>query len=370
MVGRPRELRIEALSPAERAYLLGLYLADGRADVTNLRNDYRGYRVRLFLQWNEEKIGEKVVEMLRRTGLNAHFDRPEQRVDRMVTVLAYSKVLFDFLPNAKALLDDVAVRNTFFEMNRLFEVENAIPFLSGLLDGDGFCGASVRREYGLRSVRKEWYFTQTRYPFLVDYVKCFVVSLAANSVGVAEVSNGGKRVRFRRSGMQALLDAGIAKYSWKIQKMLEVIAAIQRDAERFYTVGEVAKMLGVSPGLVLRWVKTNRLGHLKRSKIALGKTKPDKTHLWHYIPANEVERLREGVTKNREEIERIKKDGMKLLDAARALRISPNTMRGWYRRGELRATLIHEPTWKGRGYLVISKNEVQKLKKRVGWTDD
>jgi excisionase family DNA binding protein len=199
----------------------------------------------------------------------------------MLTVEAISIRLFEFLPNKDALSRSEEVRERFFRENGLLSVEGGVPFLAGLLDGDGSCVVSVGRRHFFREVIvSDWRFSQDNDLYLVDYARRFVESLAPGSVRLKR--RRGRRTLtacIRRSGIVALLDARIAHHSWKVVRWLQTIAEARSERSQFLSVGEAAGLLHVPYGVVARWVSSGRVRFVQGGR-------------WRYIPATEIERLK------------------------------------------------------------------------------
>jgi hypothetical protein len=274
--GQPRELRVDALSAAEWNYLRGLFLTDGYSD----RSAKRGrFRVRFLLQGNEGELLSRVCELLRRAGLNPYTYGDSRK--SMLTVEVNSMQLFEFLPDKRALGESAEARSRFFGENGLYSVERGVPFLAGLLDGDGYCGVRVGKRYFFRTVTVcTWVFSQDNSLFLVDYVRRFVESLAPNGVRMKRRRDRRTLAAcFRKSGIAALLDAGIARHSWKVARWLQQTAEARSERKGFFTAGRAADAIGVPYPVFAWWLNTGKVHYVRRGK-------------WYYIPASEVERLK------------------------------------------------------------------------------
>jgi hypothetical protein len=266
-------------------------------------------KIYYYLQPNEGEIADTVVALLKKASLRSHV----HNYRNTITVAASSANLDGFFPNKWALQEDVCVRKKFFEDNGLLScLENRVAFCAGLLDGDGSCKPRLAKPYPAKKNRNlsrvgafkaVWSFYQIKYPFLIDYFHEFVESLATDSSGFAYRKGMLDKVYFRKRGMEALLKAGIAKWSWKARKCAE----------------SIPKML--------------------------------------------EERMRVRESERTERAERIRKVGMRLVDAAEKLRVRPRVLHKLYARGSLRATLVGEGS--GLGYLVIPWEEVERLKEKV-----
>jgi transposase len=423
---RLHELHVEALSPEEWNYIRGLYLSDGSASISHVKNGGRKYRVSFCLQGNEEKIVEKLVEMLRRAGMNPWVMFPSRTYQIVVEMV--SKVLFGFFPRKDTLKHSVEMRERFFDENSLHSLDNGIPFLAGLLDGDGTLKVYV--EKGRTSgagflgdvAQWTWSFTQRRYPFLAQYVKEFVNSLVSDSAQIYKCSNGTLLVPIRKPGAEALLHAGIAKYSWKVVNWLEMVAKVRGERKEFYTTKKIANMFHVSVPTVIGWIESGRMScrrgtkHFARRYVHAEEVERFKKHFqevedrahriraegavtipeasrllgvreatiknWCYvrwiraervreprgqrwrsllISRGEVERIRRKLRSEVEEIDRASRQGLELVDAARTVHVVPQTLRKWCRQGKVTATTITDRKGRSRRCRIISKEEIERL---------
>jgi len=369
-------VRFDLLSAEEWGYFLGLFLADGCA-IRKSR-----YGVRFALQADEMDIADRLVEMSRRLGLNPIVRIGPQGM-RMIEVSVHSKVLVMRLPDKKRLVEDIAYRMNFLEEWELFTVEVAVAFIAGLVDGDGCCKVEDdRRRLGCLRCgsginRWRWSFYQVKLPFLVDYIVQVLGSIApSGSVSVYEKKPGRGRhgdgtiydVRFRKSGAMALLGRGIAKYSLKVARWERGVArlGVKWESERCYTASAVARMANVDPRVVKRWIEVRKIKYQRKGK-----------GLWYFISGVEARRAIRGFRREKERVEKIKRSGVvSFVDACRILGISHSTLYWQYKAGRVRAIMVREI---GRvsmsRYLVISKNEMERLKKeykrrkgkRAGW---
>jgi hypothetical protein len=286
----PVELKVKALSAEEWDYLLGLFLSDGSSDV----NEGRNYRVRFALQGNEAQLARKVVELLRRLGLHSTILR-DKREDSW-TVHAISVCLYHSLPCKKTLNESATARERFFEENRLLTKEAGVPFLAGLIDGDGGCHPTIRvKRNGLPYLEKCWRFSQFKLPFLVDYVEKLMKSVVARSERCVSVridphkgswsSNPLSIVSFLKPGIDALLAAGIGNYSWKVSRWLKKTGELRSWRGSYLTTPQVAKLLKVDAATVRSWVRIDKL----RRALRRGR--------WFYVPVWEVDRLKKELSK-------------------------------------------------------------------------
>nr|MDO8134480.1 LAGLIDADG family homing endonuclease [Candidatus Njordarchaeum guaymaensis] len=350
-------LNIAALSTEEWNYIRGLFMTDGYSRVIT-RGSSRAYIISFYLQGDEGKIAERVTNMLLRLGLNP---RTKKRLTyKMIIIEAYSKSLLNFLPDKKALIDNAVGRERLLAGNKLFDVKAGIPFLAGLLDGDGSCSISVEGYYCFGSTHPfDWSFTQSRYPFLIDYVKSFIESLAPNGSKIGRTKRGLSVVRIRKSGINALLDEGIAKYSWKATRWLERVAKLRSQRESYYTVGQVARMINVSETTLRCWLRKGKMMYHRR--IVTTRESP-RSLSWHYIPSDVAKEFAEKFLGEKRRTERIRREGVKLIAAAKILGVPHRTLYDWYRCGKIRGTLLHNGG--GHGCVIIPRDEVESFEKK------
>lgn len=350
---RSRQLKIGSPSIAEWSYIVGLYFADGN------RDQCCSYRVRFSLQGNEEAVARKITEILEKAGFHPRIIVGESGVDDII-VRTYSKSLFEYLPDKRVLVNDETMRQRFFQENRLFSTDAGIPFLAGLIDGDGCCPVRViRRSSPVGLVSKwNWSFEQARLPFLIEYIVKFVESFAPKSINVLVKKGGRKRVvYFRKSATIALLHLGIAKYSWKANSWIEAIGKFQKESLSYHTTGRIARMFGVSSELVMKWIKTGVL------ECSTSLTRDRRKRRWCYVSNLELDKFKSEFLERKTRTESVKNNGEKLTDVAKALGVKYHSIYGAYRRGEIHATLVHD-SGHPHTYLIIPKQEVEYLKKR------
>jgi transposase len=367
-VGHLRELNVSGLSTEEWNYIRGLFLADGYSYIGK-----RGERrVTFSLNKVEGELALRLVELLARAGLNPFKWTSKQR--NVITVLVNSKALVSFLPDKKILRsDDVAERERLFEENKLFTAKEGVPFLAGLLDGDGRCRVRVRRTKGyIRAVTSSWSFAQKSYPFLADYVRRFVESLAREDTHASVYNDAGTiDVYIPISSREALLEAGIEKYSWRVTRCLREVAEARSKRLKYYTMNQVAQLLSVHPSTVKNWLKAGAMRYVReksRKVVFDGGRRKREASLWYCIPVEEAEKFGKKLQQREDEAKKVEKsrEVVKLVEVAKMLGISLNTLHGWCRCGKLRATLVRKlRTRGGNRYLVVSKEEVERLRKQV-----
>jgi transposase len=356
--GRPRlhELYVEALSREDWNYIRGLFFADGAAFISLDKHGWRRYRVLFFLQGNETEIVERLVLMLRTVGMNPHVILPRDKYSIVVEIV--SKALFGFLPDRNALKQDAGAQERFFSEHRLRELHEGIPFVSGLIDGDGSARVHVKfRGVGNKRFRDvqewSWNFAQRKYPFLICYLKEFIDSLTSDGSRLYEWSDGKRLLALTKSGTEALLGAGIAEFSWKAREWLRSVAEVRVKLGEFYTTNQVAEMFKVTVATVNNWLNAGKMSSKWGSDVN-GKVSQ------RYIPRGEVEEFQRRCAETAEEIQ--SKGGMKLIDVARMLGLKEATLRSRYLKGKLRASLARELTGQVWRNLVIPREEVERLK--------
>jgi DNA-binding transcriptional MerR regulator len=354
-VAKTQSLKIEPQLLRELSYLRGLFLADGCADIVKVKPGSRNYRVRFYLQKDQLQIAERIARLLRKLGLNPRVENLFER--GMIVVRVYSMALLCFLPDKRTLINEVAQREMFFRENRLFDIEYGIPFVAGLLDGDGSCQVIVpRRRFKSVSVWN-WDFSQSRECyFLVDYFKMFVESLSpgAHSTWTRVFRNGVKRLSIRKPGAVALIESGISEYSWKVSKWSRKVAEARNELAEYHTAGEVVRSLGVSYSTVESWVKSGKMKKQVRWT--------DKKQSWFYIHDDDIMSFDKELQEKRRKAEEARCCGMKLKAAAELLGISVDMLHYLKKRGKLDAKLIDEGSGVGHRYLVLQNDEIQRLK--------
>ncbi len=292
---RCRELLVDALSSEEWNYVFGLFLADGYSYITRPRKACGSrYSVVFDFQGDEGELADRLITLLRKAGLSPWKNSCRGRRKDMIEVETSSKLFLGFLPDKKALSNHAVARRAFFERNRLYDVRFGVPFLAGLIDGDGSCWVSVKDDCCFGSVSTGWEFAQSRYMFLVEYVRKFVGSLAWAGVARGSVRKGFGgdvvRMRFRESGVRALVGSGIACYSWKVARWLREVALARSERAKYYTVGRAASVLGVSKHIVRRWLESGVMTWMRRRVKGRGRRQAALSY--YHVPIAEVEKLR------------------------------------------------------------------------------
>lgn len=228
---------------------------------------------------------------------------PNGRSWRCVVLDVGGKGLFPTFPDKRRFAskpyEDVAVRKWFSDEQ--LDGELCIPFVAGLLDGDGCLRVSLRRAGIFGSVRMEWFFSQSRYPFLIDYLTQYVNVFLAVPNGVAITHYEKTRVTvvsILASAREALLRKGITSFSSKVAKSNEEFELLEKKLRdfksRFYTIPQLAKRLKVDRSTVLLWCKR---GFVKQNRVSLQVENKDR--YWRIIPVEEVERVVQIVEKEK-----------------------------------------------------------------------
>lgn len=363
MMGRALEMNGGALSLEDWNYIRGLFLADGCFFTRKIRRVRRIYGAQFCFGLNEERIARKLAKNFRQVGLNPRV-RKIPHVN-MLRLTVCSRALRLFLPDKPVLRDDASERRNFFDGNKLLGVKFGIPFFAGLLDGDGCCGVQVvqDRTFFPQMNSCKWSFSQRRYIFLVDYVKEFVESLTPNSARTwVRANTGVVTIVLRKCGIEALLKAGITKYSWRVTQWLKRVAEFQSKNERlkYYTSGEVMQMLNVGYGVMRRWIKTGRIRCIRKTKKTNGRLNGSN----FYFPVSEVKKLKDEFLSNQQGVTKIRNASIRLVDASKVLGVSYESLRSLYRRGKLQAFLVHDERTQGGRYLAIPEGQVEILKRR------
>jgi hypothetical protein len=270
---------VGALSLGERAYLVGLYFADGYMR----KHRKTSFEIKFSLQGNEMEIAERVGGMLRRSGLNPWISRDKGVYGIRVTATGTNLIVLFPVKEKVGSMSDASLRWVTDEGAEM-------PFVAGLLDGDGNTRAYyISRESIFGYVCNEWSFAQVKFPFLVDFFGAYVNSLAAGGASVS-VSVGVWIVWVLGSGREALLRRGIAEWSYKVKDWLSRSEKLERwltdIRSRFLMTGQVARRLGVGKWWIAKLCRLGRIKHiLIHSLLAKG------DRYYNIIPVEEVERL-------------------------------------------------------------------------------
>jgi len=371
---------LDLLSAEEKAYLLGLYFADGCVSV--LRRRTLGGVV-FYLSKGEEELAERVAEVFRRLGLNPVVESATG--SRMVSVSVYSVLLFpNLFPDKRQFsrlgLGDALVARWLLDED-LFGGSGGkvssldVPFIAGLLDGDGKVDASLcfdRSVFGY--VKKEWYFSQRKYPFLVDYLVGYldgVLGAGKGSFTCYAEETGVRGVGFLSCGQEVLLSQGLAKWSWKVERWVKKVERLEREhadlMARFCTTHEAARRLHVDPKSVFDWCREGRVKHMCIRSVGA-------RHYTRLIPADEVERLVKVVEERRAEERRAmsgQREGKLLTvrEASHVLNLSPCRVRQLCWKGRLRAVSLLSLYGSKKRRFLIPVGEVERLMAERGGGD-
>jgi hypothetical protein len=204
----------------------------------------RAYQGSFFLQGDESELGERVMRLIERAGLCPKLRA--SRKCRMIEVRFYLVGLLDLLPDGWALLDDTLLRARFFSSNCLYWVGRGLPFFAGLLDGDGHCTASLVKARWARSCvygvlnQWRWDFVQSKFPFLVDYMRSFLQVVSPKGGFHVYTGRGGfgcSRVSYHlcltKPAISALLGVGVARFSWKAARWQRKVSELQRSRSSY-----------------------------------------------------------------------------------------------------------------------------------------
>ena len=351
-VGRCK-LNIPALSAAEWNYLRGLFLADGYSQVRPTKSGGRAFDIQFYLQAGEEKeLAFRLRGLLRRAGMNPRVWKHSSL--EMITVQVYSKALLEFLPDKESLAS-VSKEEEFLEHYRLSTVEYGIPFLAGLIDGDGSCQVHIAKHTSSIGTIKPWDWSlgQSKYPFLIEYAREFVESLARDSVRVwvdDRRANNSITAVFRKRGILALLNTGITKYSWKTVRWLRRLGEARRERAKYLTTGQAARVLDISVDTVKKLLESREMEYFRGKGYSTRR----------FILTADVQKLKETLLEKRREMRAVESKGMEFKEVSRLTSIPFSTLHKMCKNGELQATLTHL-IGQGRRW-IIPRNVVEKLK--------
>jgi hypothetical protein len=313
-----------ALSCEDMSYLLGLFFADGCL-YKKRKTSKTPTGLNWTLQGDEDGLATKLVALLRRADLNPHvyFSRKWSEI-----IVAVNAVNLTEAFSVKTNLLDQSAAWKFFEHKELLNVRCGIPFVAGLIDGDGTCRVTYRLRRksrgGLGSIESQWSFSQNRFRCLCEYLHRFILTLTASGSTYGTYHRRRKKkesvehvVSISKSGIAALLKHGIGDYSWKVERWQHDLADLQNRLSLIrssvHTVGQVARSLGLNKVTVWAWCKTGKV-----------KTVQSGNGAWYLIPSKEVERLLE--SQNASSSGRL----------AQKLGVSVGTVSRWCRAGKVR----------------------------------
>lgn len=121
-ISRTRSINPARLEDWEWDWLLGLYYADG----TKYTDANYHYTIKFSLQFNEEEIVRRLVNLLNRLGDVKPWIRKDKRC---IYVLVCSKRLYELLP----------------KKDNPYKPRDELGFLAGLIDGDGSITKRTRK---------------------------------------------------------------------------------------------------------------------------------------------------------------------------------------------------------------------------------
>ncbi|WXG42587.1 MAG: hypothetical protein WED04_00510 [Promethearchaeati archaeon SRVP18_Atabeyarchaeia-1] len=351
-------MNVDILSGEERAYLLGLYFADG---YLKKRQGVSTQIVGFSLQGNEKVIASRVFEMLKRAGLIPHMY--SIRRGRAIEVWSTGVNVISFFCDKTAVTSLDSHAGLRWMISKGLE----IPFIAGLIDGDGNVTAKLD---GLRRsifgwLKVEWSFSQTTFPFLVDFISDYTNRLVAGGASVSISRRGGRTVSILSFGRDALVRGGISRFSWKVANGLQQVERIRAKLEswrsEFLTPREVAGRLGLSSTTVIKWCK---IGCVRRVGVRSCDS-AEALHDRYLIPADELDRLEKDLVRRAKEVARIKNKGMEFAEVAKTLAIPRGTLSRWHCEGKVQASLVEEGRGSKHRYLVVPRDEVERLKVEV-----
>jgi hypothetical protein len=254
-------MNVDKLTREERSYLLGLFLTDG----SMFRRGKRHCDVHLWLQRNEMELANRVATMLKSADLVPHIYE-YSRKKRFVALAVSSNNLDSFFPDKKILLCDDKVMQKFFDENALSTIQCGVPFIAGLLDGDGYCRASLDGRW-FRSIRLwGWELSQYRLVFLVHYLKRSVELIAPDSVTIKTYASGRVRASIRKDGIVALMSKGIADYSFKVARWLEARLRLENVRTKYYSTREIGEILGLCRTTVRHLLSTGKMKYYRKCR--------------------------------------------------------------------------------------------------------
>jgi excisionase family DNA binding protein len=376
---KPREINVGALSDEEWNYIYGLYLADGFSTVKKRKGkSWLSYETTFSLHEDQLAIVQKLMKMLRSIGLSPHMiASPHGK--REIDVHVYSKALVLLLPNKKALMNKTELGEEFLKKRDLFTVQNGIPFVAGLIDGDGHCKVKDFRSNHMKGglARWIWRFKQSTLVFLVDYIGRFVELLSLDGIRLTEEKRRGRRkcsvAIFHKSGIIALLEKGIAKYSWKVGRWQEDVARLESEVKAYYSLGEVASTLGVSLRVVQNLVKIGKLKYERR--VLVDDEGGRKRRPWYFISGETVDQFLDETRIWRAEKQIILEALRQRLllttkQAAAELGVTKTSVIEWLRNGRIQFIPLLNLGGKNKKKYFIPVEEVKRLKSKLTRTSE
>lgn len=269
----------------EKAYLLGVYLTDGY-----MRKRHRPtHELKIYLQGNEIEIADKIMNMFRRSGLNPRLEKNPREYE--LTVIVTAKNLVSLFPEKKKLFSLPASKLRRWAIGERLYNDLGIPFIAGLLDGDGSCYVGYDRSC-LLNISAKWSLYQSKCQFLSVYLKEYVNKLVLGGSTLAHIKCRGRKeaamVTILKSGRDVLLRNGIAKWSFKVNRFVDRYEAINKQklelSSSFLRTGQVAIRLNVSAKTIENWCRKKRIKHLRISSIK-------SSYCRYLVPLSEVQKL-------------------------------------------------------------------------------
>nr|MDO8099416.1 helix-turn-helix domain-containing protein [Candidatus Njordarchaeota archaeon] len=326
------KIAIDTLLPEERAYLLGLYFTDG-----SLCHEKSSYRVQFYFGNSETRLAERTIVLLKRLGLNPKMSRPKGR--NYLAVRASASNLVSFFPEKDRFLTPKPNEAHGWARYERLEGNLGIPFIAGLLDGDGY----LRIAYDKRSILgidKCWSFAQVKFKFLADFLVDYVKKLATRGTRVSMMGNGRINVTILASGEKALLQKGIEKWSVKVadwaRKLEKMKSKILTLRSRFHTVPEAAYKLGVARASMLLWCRRGIVRHL----CIRSYRRVREIRSLSLIPAEEIERLRAFLAENEYKAKGSSHKLLTVIEATKLLKLCRSRIEECCKNGELKAVSL------------------------------
>ncbi|WXG43929.1 MAG: hypothetical protein WED04_07860 [Promethearchaeati archaeon SRVP18_Atabeyarchaeia-1] len=178
-------------------------------------------------------------------------------------------------------------------------------------------------------------------------------------------NDGCSEVRICKPGIVALLNAGIAKYSWRVGVWLKRIAAARSERAKYYTVGQAARELGVMCKTVRKWLRMGKMRWIRREGTRVRKrtrTVMGRSLSWYYIPIDEVVKLKASLEAERQSVRMLKNEGVEFSRLAKMLGVPYSTLYCWYQGGVFQAMLVKERNLR---ILIVPKREVENIKRKA-----
>jgi hypothetical protein len=313
----------------ERAYLLGLYFTDGCKSPSGVQFTLASY---------EREIVDRIAKFFGQLNLSPRVYTYPAKAN-CIRVHVNDIRLRSFFPDKNEFssleLEDSRVQR-WIKCEHL-EGDLGVPFIGGLLDGDGYVDARVEFKHTtFGSLHSYWSLFQMNYPFLVDFTRRYVESLASGGAAFNRVKQG-KLVKISGQGMEALLSKGIAMWSVKISNWINKVELLGKQISslkmEFLSPKVVAVKLqhAVNRCTIREWCNH---GFVKHIRIRQTSASPFK----YLIPVTEVQRLKEEIAKNKIQMESMMSTGEYLTVelAAYVMGVKPETVYHYCHQGKLK----------------------------------